>query len=198
MGVFSPEMTLREARAVLFERAGFAADGGYKDRWVKMKVGPVPVWFPNTPGRSYAVRFHDIHHVLTEYPTNWRGETEIGAWEISTGLRRHYAGWLLDLLAFAIGLVINPRGVYSAFLRGRRSRNLYGEEWREEILAARVGEVRRRLRLDAEVGPASRADNLAFAFWSAASVLAYIATGLVLLSPFLLAGLAALRLAGFI
>ncbi|PYS76753.1 MAG: hypothetical protein DMF66_12990 [Acidobacteria bacterium] len=63
-----------------------AEDGGYSDAWVKLKLWRMPIWFPNTEGRRRAVRFHDVHHVLTEYPTTWRGEFEIAAWEIATGI----------------------------------------------------------------------------------------------------------------
>src|SRR5918912_487278 len=106
MSVYSPEMSLGEARALLFERSGFAPDGGYGDRWVRMKLGPLPLGFPNVSNRRRAVRFHDLHHVLTEYPTTWRGETEIGAWEVATGIRHFWAAWLLNLLGFACGLAV--------------------------------------------------------------------------------------------
>src|SRR5205085_10915333 len=122
--LYDPQLTLREARELYFEINDFKG-GGYDEAWVKMKAGPVPVWFPNTKGRVRAVKYHDLHHVLTEYPTTWRGEAEIGAWEVATGCAGHYPAWLLNLEAFAIGLVINPRGVFRAFVRGRRSGNLY-------------------------------------------------------------------------
>ena len=198
MSVYSPEMTLGEARALLFERGGFAPDGGYDDRWVKMKLGPIPIGFPNVENRRRAVRFHDLHHVLTEYPTTWRGETEIGAWEVATGLRRFWAGWLLDLLGFALGLLINPRGVYRAFLRGRRSANLYGLEWDEGILAKRVGDVRSSLRLDRPIGEVTTADRVSFAAWSVASAAVYVLTGFVLLLPLLVVALASLWAAGLL
>src|SRR5215207_5614099 len=141
-------MTLRDARALYFAANGFGADGGDSERWVEVRVGRFPLWFPNTRGRRVSVKFHDLHHVLTGYPTSFRGETEIGAWEVSTGLGRHYVGWLLDLLAFAAGLFINPRGVFRAFVRGRQSRNLFSREWDERFLSRAVGEVRRSLGLD--------------------------------------------------
>ena len=134
--LYDPEMTLREARALHFERSGFGADGGYGERWIKVKVWRVPVWLPNTEGRRKAVRLHDLHHVLTEYPTTWRGEAEISSWEVASGgLRRYWAGWVLDLLSVAQGLVVNPRGAFRAFVRGRRSRNLFGETFGDDLLA---------------------------------------------------------------
>jgi len=183
MALYDARWTLAEARRKYFALNNFGDDGGYRAAWVKMKAGPVPIAFPNTRGRVEAVRFHDLHHVLTEYPTTWRGETEIGAWEVASGCARFYQGWLLNLLSFAIGLVINPRGVYAAFMRGRRSRNLYTSEFNDELLASRVGDVRRRLNLDAPAEPPTEEDRRAFVAWALASVAVYFGTGLVLLAP---------------
>ena len=180
---FAPGLTLGEARARLFALGGLGEDGGYGDAWVVVRLWRVPLAFPNSEGRRQAVRFHDLHHVLTEYPTTWRGEFEIAAWEVASGLRRYWVGWLLDLLGFACGLVVFPRAVYRAFVRGRHSSNLYYDEWDESILRRRVGEVRRRLRLDeADARPDAR-DRAAFAFWAAASAVTYAAAGAVLLAP---------------
>ncbi|HEY0078777.1 MAG TPA: hypothetical protein VGB73_09040 [Pyrinomonadaceae bacterium] len=182
MAKYDSEMTLGDARSLYFDLFGFK-NGGYDDAWVVVKVWRFPIVFPNTKGRLRAVKLHDLHHVLTEYDANWMGETEIGAWEVATGLRKHYQGWLLDLLAFAIGLVINPRGVYRAFMRGRQSSNLYDMEFTEEFLSNRVGEIRRQLRLDREPAPASRADKLSFALWATLSVGVYAATAALCLAP---------------
>jgi hypothetical protein len=121
--------------------------------------------------------------VLTEYPTTWRGEFEISAWEVAGGIRRYWAAWLLDLLGFACGLVVFPRAVYRAFVRGRHSTNLYGDVWDESILDRRVGELRRRLGLDGEDVRATREDKVSFALWAAASATAYVATGACLSAP---------------
>jgi hypothetical protein len=180
---FAPGLTLGEARARLFALGGLGDDGGYGDGWVKLKLWRIPLAFPNTEGRRRAVRFHDLHHVLTEYPTTWRGEFEIAAWEIAGGVRRYWVGWLLDLLGFACGLVVFPRAVYRAFVRGRHSSNLYGDAWDESILGRRVGEVRRGLGLDVEGARPTREDRAAFAFWGGVSVLTYVAAGAVMFVP---------------
>ncbi|MBV8858807.1 MAG: hypothetical protein JOZ02_17890 [Acidobacteria bacterium] len=180
---FAPGLTLGEARARLFALGGLGEDGGYHDAWVKLKLWRIPLAFPNTEGRRRAVRFHDLHHVLTEYPTTWRGEFEISAWEVAGGLRRYWVGWLLDLLGFACGLFLFPRAVYRAFVRGRHSSNLYGDVWDESILARRVGELRRRLKLDGGEARATRDDKVSFALWAAASAAAYVAAGVVMLAP---------------
>lgn len=186
--IYKPELSLGEARKLYFELNGFGADGGYTERWIKVKVWRLPVWLPNTEGRRKAVRLHDLHHIVTEYPTTWRGEAEISAWEVGGGgLRRYYAGWLLDLMNIAQGLLINPRGLYRAFMRGRASSNLYALEFTDEMLAHSVGEFRRRLLpeegLEARV---TTRDRFAFAFWVLAGVAAYFGSLLVAFSPLLI------------
>jgi hypothetical protein len=176
-------MSLGEARARLFALGGLDADGGYKEAWVKLKLWRIPLAFPNTEGRRRAVRFHDLHHVLTEYPTTWRGEFEIAAWEVANGVGWYWEGWLLDLLGFGCGLIVFPRSVYRAFMRGRRSANLYGDAWDESILIRRVGEVRQRLHLDEDAQSPSLSDKGAFALWAVISLLTYAASCAAALLP---------------
>lgn len=166
---YADDLTLRAARARYFRDNGFADDGGYGARWVRFQLGPyfLPL-LPNTPQRVRAVRLHDLHHVATGYATTWIGEAEIAAWEIASGCADHYAAWLLNLWAMAIGLAIAPRAVWRAFVRGRRSRNLYREPWREALLEERVGALRARLGLAPDDGApiaARAADRAAFAGW---------------------------------
>ncbi len=140
--------TLRDARAAYFVRAGFSPDGGYGDKWVKLKLGKRTIFaFPNTEPRVRAVRFHDLHHVVTGYDTTWRGEAEIGAWELAAGCGPYVAAWVLNFGAALIGLIIAPRRVIQAFRRGRRSNTLYDRDFTDELLEMTVGEMRRQLRL---------------------------------------------------
>src|SRR5215210_4807454 len=180
--LFAPELTLGEARARLFAMGGLGEDGGYGAAWVWLKMWRIPFAFPNTAGRRRAVRFHDLHHVLTEYRTDWRGEFEIAAWEVAGGVNRHWEGWLLDLLGFACGLFVYPRRVYRAFLRGRRSANLYFEAWDDSLLARRVGDERRRLGLETKGARPSWRDRAAFALWAGASLATYAASGALMLA----------------
>ena len=130
--------TVRQARAEYFRRAGFPPDGGDNQRWVVLRVAGLPLFaFPNTATRRRSVKLHDVHHVLTGYDTSWTGEAEIGAWEIGSGCRRHWVAWLLNLGAMAIGLLIAPRRTWRAFVRGRRSGNLYGSPSLDESLLDR-------------------------------------------------------------
>src|SRR6478672_9794308 len=185
--IYPSEMTLGDARSRYFELNNFGKGGGYDEPWIKVKVWHIPIWLPNTAGRVRAVKLHDIHHVLTEYPTTWRGEAEISAWEIGTGgVNKYYAGWLLDLLSIAQGLVVNPRGVYRGFMRGRYSRNLYYREFCDEILVHKVGEYRDQLRLNDEPTLPNERDKFAFAIWVSISIFVYLVAVAPLCLPILI------------
>ena len=139
--------TVRDARADYFRRAGFPSDGGDAQRWVILRVRGVPVSaFPNFAARRRSVKLHDVHHVLTGYDTSWIGEAEIGAWELGSGCRRHWVAWVLNAQAMVLGLLIAPRRTWRAFVRGRRSGNLYGSASLDESLLDRtVGDLRREV-----------------------------------------------------
>lgn len=163
-------LTMLDARTEFFRRSGFPVDGGYDAKWVKLPVGPLTVAFPNTAGRKRAVRYHDLHHVLTGYATTWTGEAEISAWEVASGLKHHAIGWALDLSAMSLGLFIAPRRTFRAFVRGRYSRNLYGRAFGEPLLRQNSETLREELGLNG-APRASAGDVAAFIAWSAVSLL---------------------------
>ena len=169
--------TLAHARDDYFRVNGFGPNGGYDDAWVDFKLGPIPMPFPNTPSRKRAVRFHDLHHALTGYATDVRGEFEISAWEIGSGCADHVAAWYLNLSGMVGGIIAAPRRTFAAFVRGRRSRNLYRAVYDDALLGRRIGDVRHELGLDAPPAAARAAD----VGWFALASLAGLAIGLVML-----------------
>jgi hypothetical protein len=176
-------MTLLAARAAFFQHSGLGADGGYAARWVRVDAKPFPVFFPNTRRRVAAAKLHDLHHVATEYATDWPGEAEIAAWEIAGGCGVYGWAWILNLGAFAVGLFLTPRRVLQAFVRGRRGRNLYHDGFADSRLdSVTVGTLRQRLGLDAPSERPLSSDVAAFVGWSAIAIVyhvAAIAVGLV-------------------
>src|SRR5437762_12518544 len=126
MARYPDGLSLFEARALFFRDAKLGPDGGYSDRWVRVETKPIPFYFPNWPARVAAARLHDLHHIAAEYETDWPGEAEIAAWEIASGCARYHAAWILNFGAFGAGLVVAPRRLFGAFLRGRDAKtNLY-------------------------------------------------------------------------
>jgi hypothetical protein len=180
---YADSLSLRDARRVYFDANEFGADGGYAKRWVQVKLGPVPFWFPNSPGRVKAVRYHDLHHVATGYDTDLVGEGEIGAWEVASGCRGFVAAWVLNLLAMVLGSLLSPERLFRAFVRGRHSRNLYGDAFDDALLATSVGALRKRLDLDAPPPAPTTADLTAFLGWYIAAVWTFVLVSVVVLLP---------------
>ena len=164
-------MTLAEARALFFKRSGLGADGGYNAGWVRVETKPFPVYFPNTAARVEAAKLHDMHHIANEYATDWPGEAEIAAWELASGCGRHLWAWVLNLGAFTVGIVLFPRRLYRAFIRGRRCLNLYRDGFPESELPNKtVAWLRGRLRVSGDTAHATPRDRVMFAFWCLAGV----------------------------
>jgi hypothetical protein len=145
---YEPSMPVRSARARYFAANGFAEDGGYSQAWVTLvKLGPVRLGFPNTAGRIKAVRYHDLHHLVTGYDTDFIGEAEIAAWELGSGCTRFPTAWVLNSLALLLGFPRGAKRVAQAFARGCRTQNLYPEPFADSLLEEQLGELRERLGL---------------------------------------------------
>jgi hypothetical protein len=180
--------TMREARELYFRANGFGESGGYDDAWVDFKLGPVPLPFPNTPARVRAVRYHDLHHVLTRYDTDILGELEISAWEIAAGCKGYLAAWQLNLGGMFGGALVAPRRTWRAFLRGRHSRTLYDADV-EQLLASPVGELRDRVGVDHPTPPTNASDVALFGLALAAGLVVGL-LGLAITLVFVPVGLA--------
>jgi hypothetical protein len=158
-------VTVGDAREAYFARNGFST-AAYEDRWVHVRLFGIPITFPNVPSRRRAIRFHDIHHVITGYHTDPRGEAEIAGWEIAATFgdrgREFLAAWLLNTFMFSLGLVVAPRRVYRAFVRGRHCTSLYRLGWSDQLLARDLADLRAQLGADRE-HRATWGDRLAFA-----------------------------------
>ncbi len=163
---YPDSLNMLEARTRYFELNGFGTSGGYDDAFVDFALGPLSFRLPNTQARLRAVRYHDLHHVVTGYETTARGEFEISAWELGAGCRDFWAAWVLNLGGLAAGLLSMPRRTWRAFLRGRHSRSLYNEEL-ATLLGENVGQVRARTGLDHAGAAGARASDLSLFVLSA-------------------------------
>jgi len=162
------------------DASGLPLDGGVSKRWIWVRFLGVPIAFPNFDARRAVLVTHDIHHLLTGYATDWRGEAEIGGFEIASGCKQFWAAWFFNLGGFLFGLVIAPCRTFAAFVRGRRCTNFYGADSRR-VLERTVDAARRELGLDLEIGPATPRDKLAFLGWVVLVVGAYVVTPSLLL-----------------
>ena len=79
----------------------------------------------NPPSRKLAIRFHDLHHLVTGYGTDPIGEAEISAWELSKGIR--VFGIYVQAIIFMgtlLGLIHSPKRVWAAWNRSKGSAQL--------------------------------------------------------------------------
>lgn len=156
------QATLRSAVASHLVEEGFGDDGGVNERWAVTRVGPVPICIPNMAMRRKAVPHHDANHVISGYDHDLIGESEIGAWELGGGCRRYVAAWVLNWSALVPGLVLSPRRMFRAFVRGRHSGNLYGHDL-DDVRDLSLDDVRRLCALDGGEHRPTLSDCLAFA-----------------------------------
>ena len=124
----SPDQTPGQILQTFYKEHELPPDGGINESHVTVKLTKsITFYLPNLPSRKIAVLKHDIHHMLTGYTTLFKGETEISAWEIGSGVGRYWMAWVLDIGGMLFGLVFNLGGVFRAFVRGRHSINLYSD-----------------------------------------------------------------------
>jgi len=173
---YADNLSLLAARDLFFENANLGPDGGYAARWVRVETKPVPFYFPNWPARVKAARLHDLHHIAAEYETDWTGEAEIAAWEIASGCGDYYAAWLLNFGGFGAGLVVGPRRLFRAFIRGRRAKtNLYHNGFDESRLnQITVGALRDQLGLRVQSFAARPRDVALFLWWCVPAILSWL------------------------
>lgn len=147
--IYSNTLKVKDALQIYFSRYHFA-NGGYDLKWFKIKVGFLYIPLPNVKVRIDAVKIHDIHHLVTEYEATWQGETEIAAWEIASGCEKYTMAWLLNFGSFFIGMILYPRCLLRAFLRGRKcATNLYFQTNYDEVLLNKtLGELRKKIEID--------------------------------------------------
>jgi hypothetical protein len=144
------DKTLAELLPDFYKKYGLGQDGGQGSSIVRIELTKkIILYFPNFNARKKAVLKHDIHHIVTGYRSTFKGETEIGAWEIGSGCRKYWAAWILDMSSVMTGILFNCWNVVKAFARGRRTRNLYHHIISDkEALQMKRSEMQHALYLD--------------------------------------------------
>jgi hypothetical protein len=165
MNTYSDSLKVKDALQQYFSKYHFA-NGGYDLKWFKIKMGFLYIPLPNTKARVAAVKIHDIHHLLTEYEADYRGEAEIAGWEIASGCKKYSAAWILNFGSFFYGMFFFPGYLFRAFMRGRRMKtNLYYKTiYNEALLNKTVGELRQLVEINS-TRKNIRKDYLYFVFY---------------------------------
>lgn len=110
---YSDKLLMEGARNHYLAAKGFSVRV-YDDSTFTIGITGLSFKFPNTRGRTRAIRHHDLHHILTGFGTDWIGEAEIGAWELRAGCNS-FSTYYLNGWIVTIGLLISPRRVSQAF-----------------------------------------------------------------------------------
>lgn len=180
--------TLRELLPEFYKQYNLGPEGGNDIASVKIEITKnFALYIPNFTARKKAVLKHDIHHLVTNYPSTFTGETEIGAWEIASGCKKYWVAWMLDMSGMMTGILFNFWGVLKAFARGRRTKNLYYHIIsNEEALDMKPSELQELLLLDKypKNTKPTFIDLIVFAAWAVIG-LVYLIFSLLLI-PFII------------
>jgi hypothetical protein len=120
--LYPDDLTMEQARNLYFAANGFDTSD-YEAATFTVKAFGLSLKFPNIGERKRVVPLHDLHHVLTDYTTDWVGEAEIGAWELRAGCRS-WITYLLNAGGVIIGFFIAPLRTCRAFQRAKGHRTL--------------------------------------------------------------------------
>ena len=159
--------TLCPTASVLESRDAYLAENefttvGYEAQWVVVSLFGVSFRTPSPERRRRALKFHDLHHVVTGFGTDLAGEAEISAWELRRGLSGLglFVGSIVLSVAL-LGLFVAPRRTLRAWHAARtngplgsRGSLFQTERDYESLLRMTVGELRRDLAVP-ESGMAS-------------------------------------------
>lgn len=137
--------SVREGLARYHAANGFDGDA-MSAEMLQMYVFGRRLDMPNPEFQRPLLARHDLHHVLTGYGTDLRGEAEMGAWEIGAG-PGHWFVWANNVMALFLG-VLAPIRTARAFFRGLRARSLYKDDTPyEQLLEMSIPELRKKLRI---------------------------------------------------
>jgi hypothetical protein len=127
-------MRLQEELSAFYAKNGFGNIAGARPRTVPVYTGCLLVPLPNIETRRRYLKYHDLHHLITGYSVGRIGESEVSAWELGTGSALASPTLaFMNLIALSTGLVLQPRRMWNAFMRGTRSKNLYARQVRSDV-----------------------------------------------------------------
>ena len=135
-------MSLDDTLSVFYRKHGFGETIGRRPLTVPVYTGCMLVPLPNIETRRRFLKYHDLHHLITGYSVGRIGEGEVSAWELGTGsMFVSPTLGVMNLIALSTGLVLEPKRMWRAYLRGCRSRNLYPAAMRTDVDAGRWQDV---------------------------------------------------------
>ena len=137
-------LPVQEALDVYLHENGFTTEE-YDHDVVEVTFWGFTFRIPNPDSRKIAVRFHDLHHLVTGYGTDPVGEAEISAWELRKGIG--VFGLYVQAIIFfgtILGMLHSPRLVSRAWRASKSDAVLppVSLERYEHLLTLNLGELR--------------------------------------------------------
>jgi hypothetical protein len=115
---------ISEELKLYWESQNLPIDGGANEKYNSAKIGNYFFKYPNFNGEALVL--HDINHLITGYQTNWKGECEVGAWELASGGRIGYSNtWIYPISLILLGFFICPIRTIKAFQQGIGQKNAF-------------------------------------------------------------------------
>ena len=144
------DQTPEELLPEFYKQYNLGVEGGNHSASLKIEFTKYfSLYFPNFAARKKVILKHDIHHIVTKYPSTFKGETEIGAWEIGSGCKNYWVAWAFNTSAVMAGILFNFWGVIKAFARGRRTKNLYYNDISDSaVMSMKLSDIEKHLLLD--------------------------------------------------
>jgi hypothetical protein len=139
--------TVEKSIQNFYNKNDFGDDGGISEKFAWIKFGFISLPIPNFESRKNNVYLHDVHHIITDNNTTWKGESAVSAWEIASGgWGKLYIPWLLTLWAMGLGVLFHNSTTMLAFEKGLTMRNaLTSGMTKTEISNLTIGELREKV-----------------------------------------------------
>ncbi len=134
--------TILEELETYWKERNLPQDGGKNEKLNKAQIGSFSFRYPNLNGK--ALLLHDINHLITDFPTTWKGEFQVSAWEMASGARKGFPLTLIYPVSLVlIGLIIYPREVLSAYKYGTNKQNAFLIYSQTDIFQMTLEEIKR-------------------------------------------------------
>ena len=117
-------------------------DAKVASKWWWFEVRGVKIYCYNFAWRRKAIAHHDLHHIVTGYPSTLIGEMQVATWEFAAGRYPNIFATLFCLPLVAVGVAIVPKKVWRAFVNGWHSRSLFSTPVTSELLSMKFMDLR--------------------------------------------------------
>lgn len=134
--------TILEDLKEYWKKNNLPEDGGESEVFNKAQIGRFSFRYPNLNGK--ALLLHDINHFLTGYPTTWKGEFQVSAWELASGGRKGFpTTWIYPISLSILGLLFYPLQTIKAYKNGKDKQNAFIIYRQTDIFKMTINEIKK-------------------------------------------------------